>query len=72
MQECNYENISYVEDDLQTHFEDLPLGTGRLWRHIAKGGYTREAKNNKKNVFKVFVTLIPKELVSSYNIQIIP
>ena len=69
-QECNYENISNLEDDLQTHYNYLTLGTGRLWRHVAKGGYTEDAKNNKNNLFKVFVTLIPKELVSSFNIKI--
>ena len=70
MEECNYENISNLEDDLQKHYNNLPLGTGRLWRHVAKGGYTEDAKNNKEHLFKVFVTLIPKELVRSYNIKI--
>ena len=58
-QECNYESISSIEDDLQALFNDLPLGTGRLWRYIAKGDYSDRQKNNKENFFKVFVTMIP-------------
>jgi len=70
MEQCNYENISNLEDDLQEYYHDLPLGEGRLWRHVAKGGYTQDAKNNKDNLFKVFVTLIPKESVRICNIKI--
>jgi len=69
-QEGNYENISAIEDDLQTHFKDLSLGTGKLWRHIAKGGYSPEQKNNKENVFKVFVTMIPKTKFFEYKLRV--
>ena len=70
MQECNYDTISNLEDDLQVHYNNLPLGEGRLWRCVAKGGYTQAVKNNPNNLFKVFVTLIPKESVKTYDIQI--
>ena len=57
------ENIARMEEDLQNHFEYLPLGTGRLWRDVAKDGYTEAQKNNTDNSFKLFVTLIPKTKV---------
>ena len=47
-QECNYENVSKLEDGLQKKFQHLPLGTDRLWRHVAKGGYSKAQKDNKK------------------------
>jgi hypothetical protein len=65
-QECNYENISELEDGLQTRFHHLPLGKGRLWRHVAKGGYTKEQKDNKQNVFKVFLTMIPLKKIDEH------
>jgi len=69
-QECNYENISSLEDDLQTEFNHLPLGTGKLWRHIAKGSYPIEKNNNKQNVVKLFVTMIPKSKFNEHEIMV--
>ena len=56
-------NANRVEDALQRELNGLPLGTVRLWRHVAKGGYTDDQKFNNNNLFKVFLTYAPSEAI---------
>jgi hypothetical protein len=62
------ENASLVEDQLQRSLhERLPLGI-RLWRAIAKGGFSEEKKQDRSLVWKVFVGYFPKEMLTTNQI----
>ena len=69
-EDTNCENIAGMEEDLKTFFNYLLLGTGRLWRNVAKGGYSEQQKNNQENVFKLFVTLIPKAKAIEFELKV--
>ena len=64
-----YHNAKSLEDLLQSRFANLPLGL-RLWREIAKGGYTHEQKFLDSNVFKVYLTYAPISVLK--HLSVIP
>ena len=63
-----YINASQVEDRLQSKLHHLTLGF-RLWRHVAKGGYSDKQKYEEDNLFKVFLTFAPVCVLEDLNVQ---
>ena len=63
-----YINASQIEDRLQAKLHHLPLGI-RLWRHVAKGGYTHNRKYNDGNLFKVFSTYAIVSVLKELQVQ---
>ena len=63
-----YHNASQMEDHLRTKFNHLPLGD-RLWRAVAKGGYTDEQKYHQNNLFKKFLTYAPVRVLDELKVQ---
>ena len=52
-----------VEEAIQRTFQHLPLGTRRLWRHVAMGPSSNKSDVNETRVYKVFIT---------YSMQVCP
>ena len=46
--------MTAIEEHFQRRFQKYPLGSVRLWRHVAKG---RKFKEPDVAVFKVFLTV---------------
>ena len=63
-----YINASQIEDRLQRKLNHLPLGH-RLWRHVAKGGYSDIQKYEGDNLFKVFLTYAPVRVLEELQVQ---
>ena len=53
-------NASLLEDCLQENFNDLVLGSRKLWRCVAKGKSSDKEDVEEKNVYKVFITYSTK------------
>ena len=49
-------DASRVEDAIQARFQHLPLGTHRLWRHVAMGRSSNKNDVVEQQVYKVFLT----------------
>ena len=63
-----YYNASQMEELLQRRLNHLPLGT-RLWRYIAKGGYSDQQKYQQGNLFKVFLTYAPVSVLDKLKVN---
>ena len=63
-----YYNASQMEERLQRKLNHLPIGI-RLWRHVAKGGYSDQQKYHQENLFKVFLTYAPVRVLDELKLQ---
>ena len=64
----SYHDASQLEDSLQRRFQHLPLGQ-RLWRFVAKGGYSEDQKYHDNNLFKVFLTFVPIDVLDKVKVN---
>ena len=64
----SYDQANQLEDTLQRRFHHLPLGH-RLWREVAKGGYSENQKYRQDNLFKVFLTFAPINVLDEVKVN---
>ena len=64
----SYDQANQLEDTLQRRFHHLPLGR-RLWRDVAKEGYTEEQKYHEGNLLKVFLTFAPIDVLDKVKVN---